>query len=217
MTQIHPLWLVVFTLGVAIVPLLAGVATSYIKVSIVFSMLRNGLGAQQLPSGLVVMVLSLALTLYVMSPVFSRSLEIAAQLDPRTLLNAPGLEGLKPLAGAVEPWREFMERHSGQREVETLRRLAGGSAELERPSERVSLNVIIPAFVMTELKEGFAMGFSLLLPLLVIDLIVANILSGLGMFMVSPLLISLPLKLLLFTLCDGWLLISQALINSYQL
>ncbi|MCB0335660.1 MAG: EscR/YscR/HrcR family type III secretion system export apparatus protein, partial [Bdellovibrionales bacterium] len=120
--------------------------------------------------------------------------------------------------GVFEPFAEFMRFHSGKRELETLQRLAPSlERELSQDSsdEPTALHIALPAFVLTELKEAFAMGFVLLLPFLAIDLIVANILVGLGMFMVSPVMVALPLKLLLFIMADGWLLLTQGLIRSY--
>ena len=120
------------------------------------------------------------------------------------------------------PWLKFMADHTGSREIRSLTQLnAEPKSGDEIPQEILRTEVInhprilIPAFMLTELKQAFAMGFVLLLPFLVIDLIVANVLAGLGMFMVSPSMISLPLKLLLFVVSDGWILLSRGLILSY--
>jgi type III secretory pathway component EscR len=236
MTTLNPFWLILLTALLALIPVMIGLVTSYVKVSVVLGMLRSGLGAQQVPGNLVVMAVSLAITFYVMSPVVLETAELAEQINFSIVLKNPSIESLEKLAPLFEPWREFMRKHAGQRELKALGEmrvsaladlpgLKGGNppAVVQAPSNAVSKNlqedpplrVLLIAFVLTELKEAFAMGFVLILPFLVIDLIVANLLAGLGMFMVSPLLISLPLKLILFVVSDGWVLLTRGLINSY--
>lgn len=218
----NPVWLIVFASMVALLPIVIGLLTSYIKISVVLGMLRSGLGTQQVPSGMVVMVLSLAMTLYIMSPVLEQSATIAMQMTPPRLDRTPNMEELMRFSVIVEPWREFMQKNAGRQEIEVLRALADKGEDPEDASQAAvqqekesGVRVLIPAFVLSEIKEGFAMGFVLLLPFLVIDLIVANILAGMGMYMVSPVMISLPLKLVLFVVSDGWILLTKGLVNSY--
>lgn len=240
MDTLHPTWLIVGSVVLAVVPMLVGLATSYTKMSIVFGMLRSGLGAQQVPSALVVMALSLALSVYVMAPVAEESFRVASGINLSLGGNAPTLSELQRFQPLLDPWRAFMQKHAGERELKVLLELSStthskgaptdGAAVLpsqdsveQPPAEAVaqrtdasSLRVLLPAFILTEVKEAFAMAFVLLLPFLAIDLIVSNILAGMGMMMVSPTMISLPLKLILFVVSDGWLLLSKGLIFSYQ-
>jgi len=240
-THTNPFWIVGMTFVVALLPVLAGLLTSYIKVSIVLGMLRSALGAQQVPSGLVVMALSMALTGFIMGPTIEETFEIAEGIDFEVIKEAPSIDSISAFAPLLDPWRNFMMKHTGSRELAVFEGLANsvdypnateapadtaehsvGGFEIELlvdevfDPEKISLRILIPAFVLSELKGAFAMGFVLLLPFLVVDLIVANVLVGMGMFMVSPVMISLPLKLMLFVVADGWLLLSKGLIESYM-
>jgi type III secretion protein R len=202
------------SLIIAMVPVLVGALTSYLKVSLVFGMLKSGFATQHMPGALVTMVISLALTAFIMGPIFSQ-IELSEK-EMQTLVEkkAYGALGKK----LWQPWREFLSHHAGAHEIYALVMLRERDRE---PSEqrlaeaRQDPTFAIPAFVLTELKEGIQMGFILLLPFLVIDLIVANILAGLGMSMVNPTLLSLPLKLAFFVAADGFLLISKGLVLSY--
>lgn len=212
MTQVHPYWLLAATFLMALVPVALGACTSYLKISIVLGMLRNALGTQQAPGGLIVMTLSLALSLSIMAPVLEESLAAADALRASDLAQPPRQEALKAAAALGAPWRRFMLLHAGSRELQMLASLNA----LPGAGDDPPLSVLLPAFAISELKEAFAMGFVLLLPFLVIDLVVANVLAGLGMYMMSPVMISLPLKLLLFVVADGWLLLCRALLLSYR-
>ena len=216
----NPFWLIVAASLIALLPIVIGLLTSYIKVSVVLGMLRSGIGAQQVPSGLIIMALSLAMTLYIMAPVIDETFLLTSQTELPAAGSMPTIESLKKLVPLTVPWKAFMQKHAGHREILVLQALADDSPSDETKiaaphSETTSLRVLIPAFVLTEIKEGFAMGFVLLLPFLAIDLIVANILAGMGMYMLSPVMISLPLKLILFVAADGWILLTKGLITSY--
>lgn len=231
MQTMNPYWMIFITAFVALVPIALGLVTSYVKVSVVLSMVRNALGTQQVPGTLVIMALSFALTCFIMGPVVERSFENAKGVKLASLVNTqPNLELLNQAAGIFEPWREFLHRHSGARELGALQSLDAERATADRAvdaakpepakaptgAEQPALRVLLPAFVLSELKEAFMMGFLVLLPFLVIDLIVANILAGMGMFMMSPTMISLPIKLLVFVLSDAWLIIIRGLVLSYR-
>ena len=203
------------SLALGLLPLLAGVASSYLKVSIVLGMIRSGLGAQQVPGTMVTMSLAVAITLAVMAPVLSRSADVVTSLDAQKLSKSSPHDVLEQLAPAIAPWREFMQKHTGERELAVMRQAMKSNFEALKNDQIIELRALIPAFVLSELKQGFAMGFVVLLPFLVIDLVVANLLVGMGMMMVSPVMVSLPLKLLLFVLSDGWLLLCRGLIESY--
>ncbi len=214
----NPLWLVVAAFALGVLPIALGVITSYLKVSIVLGLLRSGLQSQQVPSNLVIMSVSAALSIFIMAPVIRESSEKFAQIDTKQFASSPSLNSLQKLAPIAEPWIQFMKDHSGEREIAALQEIAAPSLEpAKQEAKDPAAYIIVTSFVLTELKEAFAMGFVLLLPFLVIDLIVGNVLVGLGMQMVSPSLISLPLKLILFVVADGWLLISKGLIESYKL
>lgn len=232
MNGIHPIWLIAGSFFLALMPLLVGTATCYVKISIVLSMLKSALGTQGVPGGIVVMSLSLALSLQVMGPTWDASLQAAQSLPLRHILSAPTPESLKSFAPMVQPWTDFMRAHSGERELEAVASFQqprgsfkqphgsfqqpySAEAHEERATTEPGWRQVMLAFVLTELRQAFSMGFVLLLPFLVVDLIVANILVGLGMYMVTPNMIALPLKLILFVAADGWLLLSKGLILSY--
>lgn len=219
MNFVHPVWLIVASFALALAPLFLSAATSYIKVSVVLSLLKSGLGAQGIPGAIVVMSLSLGLSLYIMGPTWDESLRAGEGVRLAEVISNPSLESVARLEPLLAPWKEFMLRHAGKRELEALKyldlRADGGSLPEEADGATVGWRRVMLAFLLTELRQAFCMGFVLLLPFLVIDLIVANVLVGLGMFMVTPSMISLPLKLILFVVADGWILLSRGLIHSY--
>lgn len=213
------LWLILLSVSFALLPILVGVCTSYLKVSIVLSLLKNGIGAQGVPGALVNMTLSLGITFFIMAPVMQESLDNARRLDYAAFAKSPSIDSAGQLWPILQPWLDFMRKHAGHRELAAISKLAAAeSAPADgkaKQDNQVSLRFLLPAFVLSELKEGFAMGFVLLLPFMALDLIVANILAGLGMYMLSPMVISLPLKIVVFVLCDGWILLGRGLISSY--
>jgi type III secretion protein R len=228
---VHPALFIGVSLCLALVPMLIGVATSYLKVSIVLNMLRSGLGLQQVPGNLVIMVLSLSLTAFIMQPVFE-AMASAYESLPKQQNSSFQLKTVANRFQSVsEPLLKFMKKHAGAKELSALQSMvvqaaeenALGNSKMSQttkedtiPPSEERISVMVLAFILSELKEAFAMGFVLLLPFLAIDLVVANILVGMGMFMVSPVMISLPLKILLFIAGDGWLLLFKGLYLSYQ-
>jgi type III secretory pathway component EscR len=216
----NPYHLLLVAAALSALPLFLGAATSYVKVSVVISLLRSAFGAQQMPGNIAVMALSLALTALVMGSTFAAVISRAASLPPAAFTSEKSSVLLDQMSGLFAPWRDFLAAHSGEREVKTLQRAArdmdgvtasAGEGENERPGVRV----ILAAFMLTELRQAFLMGFAVLLPFLVIDIVTANILVGMGMSMVSPMMVSLPLKIILFVLADGWLLLSRGIVYSY--
>jgi type III secretion protein R len=214
----RPLALVVALALVSLLPFVFMTVTSFVKISTVLQIVRGAIGAQNVPSGPVVMALSAALTLLAMAPVGSRMIERAAPLWEGKPKDTTAL--VTGLVDATrDPMRSFL--HSNASERERVRFL--GVAKRARPEEeRASVGgddftVLVPAFVTTELYQAFALGFALYLPFLVIDLVVANLLLALGMQMLSPTQVSLPFKLLLFVAIDGWALLSEALVSGYHL
>jgi type III secretion protein R len=205
--------------ALSLVPLLLMAATSFVKVAIVLSLVRNALGAPEVPSGAVITVLAVILSVYVMAPV-------AAQIAPRWTAAGPRIDWNDPLAGdsrtavfealgaSKPPLAAFLERNAGKNERALFERLAGRAAPLVLGAR--DLTVLLPAFLITELKEAFQIGLLMLLPFVIIDLVITNILLALGMSMLPSGAVALPFKLLLFVLVDGWYALSQALISGYQ-
>ena len=195
------------SLVAGLLPLMIAALTSFTKVNIVIGMLKNGIGVQHAPGALIEMAISLGISAFIMLPVFE---ECFHRFEKAGITLGNSLPKSDVLENISEPWRIFLERHSGVREVRELTVLAK-----EDSAQPPSYRVLLTAFTLTELKQAFSMGFTLLLPFLAIDLIVSNLLAGLGMFMMNPLTISLPLKLILFVVTDGWLLLTKSLILSY--
>ena len=208
-TAINPIWLVILSVGMALLPLVAVLCTSYLKISIVLGMLRSGLGAQQVPGAVAVMGLALAISLYVMGPVIEQTKQEAQKLPWAKLSVSPSFATLQEFEPVLDPIRRFLTKHAGKRESQFI------ALSSTTGIDAGSTSTLLTAFMLTEIKEAFSMGFILLLPFLVIDLVVSNILVGMGMYMVSPVMIALPIKLLLFVVADGWLLITKSLIQSY--
>lgn len=197
--------------------------TSFVRITVVLSILRSALGTPQIPSTMVITGLALILTIYVMAPTGikimeaikpawgnSRGQQILTVATPELLYDS----GIR----AKEPIREFLVRHSSSQDRSMFRDLARrmrSSKEEQRSISETDLLVAIPAFVIGELTAAFKIGFLIFVPFIIIDMVVANILLALGMHMLSPTTISLPFKLLLFVLVDGWYLLTQGLVLSY--
>jgi type III secretion protein R len=229
-----------FVAVIAIVPLVALMLTSFVKISVVLSLLRNALGAPEAPSGLVVMGLSLMLTFFVMAPVAIEMAHAAAQ--PATIAPRPAAGATPKAAGGAEPQaldvegairelvpaqyqpqldavtramgplRGFLARHASARDRETF---VGLATRMGRAVQGDEVWVLAPAFVTTELREAFAIAVLIFVPFLVIDLIVGLGLAALGLASTSPQAIALPLKLLLFVAVDGWRLLIDGLLRGY--
>lgn len=216
---------VLVVLGVlSALPFLLLMLTSFVKVAVVLAILRSAFGAAQVPPGQVVTGLALVLTVFIMAPTGER---VWAAVRPiwseagegarAELLSAEGLGVLERAgAAAAEPVRGFLEKHATGRDRETFlqlrRRLRGGEVNAAEGRE---LLVLAPAFAVSELRRAFEMGFLIFVPFLVVDLVVASLLTALGFQALTPTLVSLPLKLLLFALADGWNLVLRGLVASY--
>lgn len=239
MSNFDPISLALVLALLTLVPTIAVVSTSFLKISIVMSLVRNALGVQQAPPNVALYGMALILSVYVMMPVgmraydgvvaasaknapvgmsqrssFDRSASPGLTLDGHLVGVDSLLEGLK--AGA-EPLKEFLIRNSRPENrrffINTAKRMWG--PQLAADIDQRHLLVLIPAFVMSELNAAFQIGFLLYLPFVLIDLIVSNVLLAMGMMMVSPVTISLPLKLFLFVMVDGWTRLIQGLVLSY--
>lgn len=219
MKALSPEVLLCLSIAVGLIPIFIGIGTCYLKFSIILSLLRSGFGTQQAPSNSLVMALSMVMSLVVMSSVVQNTAEVARGLSMPELKSGALVEIVKQGALVIAPWRRFLLTHSGERELATFAALAEKGATYDgtpEAQERVGIGVALAAFVLSEIKEGFVTAFLLLLPFFVIDLVIANLLVALGLTMVSPSTIGLPLKLLLFISTDGWLSLARSLVTSYQ-
>ena len=205
-----------------ILPFAFMATTSFVKISVVLSILRNALGTGQVPSGTVITGLSLILSLYVMAPVGEEIMDAAAPAAARIDAERP-LEGdsfdalLEAVDAGKEPLRAFLAGHAGDEGQALFVDLARQTRSSDRRSDVQpdDLMVLLPAFLISELTEAFQIGFLVFIPFLVIDMVVANVLLALGMHMLSPTTVSLPFKLLLFVLVKGWYLLARALVLGY--
>ncbi len=219
MNHVSPEFLLVASVGIAAVPLLIAVGSCYLKFSIVLSLLRSGFGTQQAPSAALVMGLSLVMSLVVMQPVLSKTTEALSDIQINDLQTTPIKSLIRKGETVVAPWRSFLLQHSGERELRVFSSLADPAAQQVEQNvnrDQVSLVTALAAFVLSEIKKGFTLAFFLLVPFFVIDLIVSNVLVAMGLTMMSPVVVGLPIKLLLFITSDGWLLLSRSLIRAYQ-
>lgn len=199
--------LLVLTL-LSVLPALLLTMTSFVRTVVVLSFVRQGVGSPQTPPTQVVVGLALFITLFVMTPVFDQINADAVK---------PYLDGqvneFQAIEKALVPFREFMLRQTRQSDL--LLFYEATNTPLPETPDDVSMRMAIPAFVVSELTTSFQMGVIVLLPFLVIDLAVASLLMSMGMMMVPPTTLSLPIKLLLFVLVDGWNLVAGSLLNSY--
>jgi flagellar biosynthesis protein FliP len=190
-------------------PAFVVLTTSFTRIVIVLSFTRNAMATQQIPPNQVLIGLALFLTFFVMQPVLAEINENAVQ---------PYLEGEieqeEALEIGAEPLRGFMYYHTREKDLALFVNMAG----IEQPETQadVPLHVLVPAFVISELKTAFQMGFMLYVPFLIVDMVVASTLMSMGMFMLPPVIVSMPFKLLLFILVDGWHLVVKSLLESFN-
>jgi type III secretion protein R len=212
----------VVVVALAIAPFFAVMVTSFTKIVVTLSLLRNALGLQQVPPNIVLNGLALVLTLYVMYPVGQRMQDaIVADQVMQAQQGGSVLGSTTTMVNAVtaakEPLRDFLLKHSDERERRFFLRTAVRVGDPQRAQAMTDRDfvVVIPSFVVRELSAAFQIGFLIFLPFLVIDLVISNILLAMGMMMLSPTTISLPFKLLLFVLVDGWVKLAHGLVLSY--
>lgn len=182
--------------------------TAFTRITVVLSFLRNAMGTQQSPPNQLLIGLALFLTFFVMQPVYTEIMETA--VTPY-LQDEISQEEAFDLAAA--PLKEFMLKETREKDLALFLR-ASGSENVAEPMD-LPLSVVIPAFAISELRLAFSIGFVIFIPFLVIDMVVASILMSMGMFMLPPVMISLPFKILLFVLVDGWYLIVESLLKSF--
>ena len=215
-----PLGLILLLGLLALLPFAFMSLTAFVKISTVLQIVRGAIGAQNVPSNVIVMALSGALTILAMAPLGTRIMERAEPILQTDAADKATSVWVVELFGAArEPVRAFLKANATARERGRFFDVARSAREARDRDQvgRDDLVVLAPAFVVTELIEAFALGFALYLPFLVIDLVVANVLLALGMQMLNPTQVSLPFKLLLFVAVDGWGLLSQALVTGYRL
>ena len=193
----------------SIAPFVLVLSTSFVRIVVVLSLVRAAIGAASLPPNPVLTGLAIVLTFVIMTPTFER-----IERDALRPYAAGRMTQRQFLDRAAEPLRAFMLRQTKARDVEVFARIAHRLAG--EPPARTPLSVLIPAFVVGELRSAFAIGVALYLPFVAIDLAVAAVLMGLGMFMLSPPIVSLPCKLLLFVLVDGWALVCNGVVASFR-
>ena len=191
------------------IPAILVMFTSFTRIVVVLSFLRHAIGGQQIPPNPVIIGLSLFLTLFVMSPVVKQ-----IQADAVTPYMQEEITFGDALKRAEPSIKGFMLKQTREKDLGLFMEIAG-MKKVERP-EDLSLRIVIPAFAISELRTAFEIGFLIYLPFLVIDMVVASVLLSLGMMMLPPVIISLPFKLLLFVLVDGWNLMIGSLVRSFQ-
>lgn len=195
--------------ALSLLPAFIMMMTSFTRIIVVLSILRQAIGLQQSPSNQILIGVSLFLSMFIMAPVFDEINERA--LQPYLEEEMTSMEAIEQAKG---PMRAFMLSQTRVKDLETFVSIAGDEDKYQDPAD-VPLNILIPAFVTSELKTAFQIGFMLFIPFLIIDLVVASILMAMGMMMLSPMIVSLPFKLMLFVLVDGWNLIFGTLATSF--
>lgn len=195
--------------ALSLLPAFVMMMTSFTRIIIVLSILRQAIGLQQSPSNQILIGVSLFLSMFIMAPVFEKINETALQ----PYLNEE-ITSIQAYEIGKQPLRAFMLAQTRVKDLETFVQIGGMDGQFQDPTD-VPMNVLIPAFVTSELKTAFQIGFMLFIPFLILDLVVASILMAMGMMMLSPMIVSLPFKLMLFVLVDGWNLIFGTLANSF--
>jgi len=204
------LQILIFMTALSFIPAAIIMMTSFTRIVVVMAILRQAFGLQQTPSNQVIIGLTLFMTLFIMTPVYNKIDEKAIQ--PYLAEQMTSVEAINQ---AKLPLRAFMLEQTRLKDLATLADMAGIQS-VDKP-EDLPMTVIIPAFIISELKTAFQIGFMLFIPFLIIDLVVASILMAMGMMMLSPMIVSLPFKLMLFVLVDGWNLVIGTIATSYGL
>jgi len=204
------LQILIFMTALSFIPAAIIMMTSFTRIVVIMAILRQAFGLQQTPSNQVILGLTLFLTLFIMTPVYNQVNEVAIQ----PYLNDQ-LTSVEAIDRGKEPLRAFMLEQTRLKDLNTLASMSG-IEDIGEP-HTLPMTVIIPAFIISELKTAFQIGFILFIPFLIIDLVVASILMAMGMMMLSPMIVSLPFKLMLFVLVDGWNLVIGTIATSYGL
>jgi flagellar biosynthetic protein FliP len=195
----------------SVAPGLLIMVTSFTRFSVALSFLRAGLGLQTTPANLILISLALFMTFYVMAPTFDQAWETGVQPLMKSEISEE--EAFQRIS---DPFREFMLAHVREKDLQTFETLATESFRRKFDEKRVDIRIIIPAFMISELRRSFEIGFLIILPFLVIDMIVATLTMSMGMMMMPPTVIALPFKVLFFVLIDGWNLLASGLVRSFS-
>ncbi|WP_286233270.1 flagellar type III secretion system pore protein FliP [Thalassotalea sediminis] len=202
------LQILIFMTALSFIPAAVIMMTSFTRIVVIMAILRQAFGLQQTPSNQVIIGLTLFMTLFIMTPVYNQI--NATAIQPYLAEQKTSVEALD---SAKVPIRAFMLEQTRLKDLDTLAQMAG-ITQVDQPTD-LPMTVIIPAFIISELKTAFQIGFMLFIPFLIIDLVVASILMAMGMMMLSPMIVSLPFKLMLFVLVDGWNLVIGTIASSY--
>ncbi|MBT5855675.1 flagellar type III secretion system pore protein FliP [bacterium] len=195
--------------SISLAPFFLISTTSFVRFAIVLGMIRNAIGTNQSPPNPVIISLAIFMTIYVMSPTWTRVYEEAIQP-----YNQGTISQGQAFKLGIQPFREFMLKYTREKDLALF--IEFSKIPPVQNLQEVPMFVLIPSFLISELKTAFQIGFLLFIPFVVIDLVVSNILLSLGMFMLSPVMISLPFKILLFVLTDGWNLVTRGLLTGFQ-
>lgn len=207
-SRIMQIFMIVTVLGLA--PSILIMVTSFVRISIVLSIVRTALGLQQSPPNQVIISLALFLTFFIMSP----TLEKSYQQGLKPMLEE-SLSEEEALPLVVQPFKEFMVKNTRDKDLDLFTSIA--KVEATEDLAALPLKVVVPSFMISELKRGFEIGFLIFLPFLIIDIVVASILMAMGMMMMPPVMIALPFKIIFFVLVDGWYLLSGSLVQSFAM
>lgn len=211
-----PVYLIGILIILGLAPFIVMMVTSYVKIVVVMSLIRNALGIQQIPPNMVINGLSIILTMYIMNPVAQETYEIIR--DRWETIDTKDIKTIEAaISDAKQPLKNFLLKHASKRERAFFFESAKQLWPPERSAELTDddLMVLAPAFTVSELTQAFQIGFLIYLPFIAIDIIVSNILLSMGMMMVSPMTISLPFKLLLFVVVEGWSRLIHGLLLTY--
>ena len=218
-----PMLLMIALMAISLLPFVGMMVTSFVKIAVVLSITRQAIGVQQAPPNTVITGLAILLSIYVMQPVGTqiyKKAELHMHHKNSDFFDKANVDTLiKVITEAEEPMRKFLRTHASNKNIQMFHRIG---QKMRDPANRVNyapddFMVLVPSFVITELTKAFQIGFIIFLPFMVVDLVVSNILMALGMQMLSPTTISLPFKILLFVMVDGWYLITKGLILGYQI
>lgn len=200
--------IVILLTVLSLAPAILIMTTSFVRIAVSLSLLRNALGTQSVPPAQIIVGLALFLTVFIMAPVFGEVNEKALQPYMDNQISQEQF-----FERATKPMREFMLKQTRKKDLGLFMKISGE----ERPRNRddITLAALVPAFVISELRTAFEIGFLLYVPFLVIDMVVASVLLSMGMMMLPPVMISLPFKLMLFVLVDGWYLVVGSLVRSF--
>jgi len=194
--------------ALSFIPAMVIMMTSFTRIIVVLAILRQAIGLQSSPSNQVLVGITLFLTFFIMTPVFNEVNDTALQPYLKEEITS-----IQAFDAALKPMKAFMLHQTRLKDLETFADIAG-TAKVDNVAD-LPITVVIPAFVTSELKTAFQIGFMIFIPFLIIDLVVASILMAMGMMMLSPMIVSLPFKLMMFVLVDGWLLVMGTLATSY--